>query len=190
MQPNKIAGMVVVAILLLVAPAAAYNGQVAANYAYNNAYNNVPNSQFYNDRGGDCTNFVSHALQAGGWSETGKYWYSSPHAWYSDWHSNPIGFSYSWGAANNLYAFMYYGSRANRVSGPSQLEIGDIIQMDYKNTGGNEVPDGIWDHSMIVTGEDSRGLLISSHSTNRRNYPLSDIQSAHAGARFAGWHIY
>jgi len=198
MNKNRFGTLAAIVLLTIIAlcattmPVAAYtyNRQAAANYAYNNAYNDVPGTWRFEVEGkGDCTNFVSHSLQAGGWRETGKYFYWSKYAWYSDWYQTP-GYSRSWVSATNLYRFMLYTTRADSVESADQMDIGDVFQIDYGN-------DGTWDHSMIVTGKDSRGLLMSYHTPNKRNRPLADvIEGAKAQAkaknipiRFAGWHI-
>lgn len=161
--------------------AGSYDRNKAASYAYNNAYNDVPWSSWYRANGGDCTNFVSNALQAGGWTEIGKYAYDSNAAWYFDYNYRPF-YSYTWGGANNFYRFLFYGNRAVSVSGPSQLQIGDVVQIDYER-------DNRWDHTMIVTGKDSRGLLVSYHTPNTRNEVLNDIVNRNPGARFMAWHL-
>lgn len=51
-------------LIATVSPAAAYNGQTAANYA--NVYALSTNSHYPNYGTTDCTNFVSQALDAGG----------------------------------------------------------------------------------------------------------------------------
>lgn len=189
MSGNKILrillAVAIFGIMTTAVEAGSYNRNTAASYAYNNALNDVPWSSWYRANGGDCTNFVSNALQAGGWTETGKYFYTSNYAWYIDWNYPP-GYSYTWGSANNFYRFLFYGNRAISVSGPSQLQIGDIVQMD-------KTRNGDWDHSMIVTGKDSRGLLVSYHSTEisgyRRNEVLNDVVNRNPGARFMAWHI-
>jgi len=177
--------MVLLCAMAMPAAAYSYNRQAAADYAYNNAYNGVPGSWYFGTIGGDCTNFVSHSLQAGGWRENNAG-QSSDHSWYYNYA--PQGYSYSWSGSHSLYRFMYYNLRATAVSDPNQLQIGDVIQIDYQD-------DGFWDHSMIVTGKDSRGLLISQHTTDRRNYPLSEIynrvneQYPGYNHRYEGWHI-
>jgi len=166
--------------------AGSYNRNAAASYAYNNAYNDVPGSWYFG-WSGDCTNFVSNALQAGGWTEIyGSNWMSSS-VWF---YNGPFGaqHSNSWSVSNDFFRFMYYSSRVTQVSNPDQLQIGDVIQIDYQD-------DRIWDHTMIITGKDSRGLLISQHSESRQNYPLSEtykrVNEQYPGKnhRYVGWHI-
>ena len=83
---------------------------------------------------------------------------------------------------------MLYTTRATSVGSADQMEIGDVFQIDSGW-------DGNWDHSLSVTGEDHRGLLMSYHTvgdpsqTGVRNEPLEDIINRNSGARFAGWHI-
>jgi len=181
-----------VAIAVVPAAAYTYDRQAAANYAYNNAYNNVPWSWFYNSHDGDCTNFVSHSLQAGGWRETGKYYYWRSSAWYCDWCNNPAGYSRTWGAANNLYRFLGSSGRADQLSVGHpyypRFKVGDVIQMDGVN---GKSANGVWDHTMIVTGiiVSDDDLLVSYHTPNKRNVRFSIIKAGNPNSRFVGWHI-
>ena len=53
-----------------------YNYQAMMDYAYNWAYGR---NSAYPNYGNDCTNFVSQAMEAGGWAETGGFrWDDSP----------------------------------------------------------------------------------------------------------------
>ena len=179
-------------VVITAVPAAAYryDRQAAADYAFNNAKNNVPWSWFFSSHGGDCTNFASHSLQAGGWRETGKYYYWRDSSWYCDWCNNPVGYSRTWGAAHNFYYFLTCSGRAYPVaiSKKMSLEKGDIVQIDYGRNNN-------WDHTMVVTGKTNNDLLMSYHSigdprkTGVRNRPLQKIINDNSGARFLGWHI-
>ena len=197
--------MVLVAVLLVMAfcvmatPAVAhsYNGEAAANYAYNNAYNNVPGTYVFKNGGGDCTNFVSHSLQAGGWREikqgvNGDY--RSSKVWY---YSYPYryGYSHTWTIADRFYDFLIYSGRAYPVSAKYKkhlLQKGDIVQIDYKDKYGRY---GHWDHTMIVTGKNGNDPLMSYHSTGSpsqtgvRNKSLTEIMNGNSDARFLGWRI-
>lgn len=52
------------------------------------------------------------------------------------------------------------------VNSPSQLRLGDVIQIDFTS-------DGTIDHTMVVTMIDSSGnIRVSQHTTNRTNEPL------------------
>ena len=177
-------GLLTMVLLCAIAtPAAAYsyNRQAAADYALQYAENRNAAYGDYTNCGGDCTNFVSQSLLAGDWRETGKYIYYSKYAWYYDGTNVPWR-SRSWTSATSLYRFMLYTTRAISVGSADQMDIGDIFQIDFDR-------DGTWDHSLIVTGEDYRGLLMSYHTPNTKNEPLEDIINRNSGARFAGWHI-
>lgn len=201
-KTKRITGTVVIATLLLtllcamIAPVAAYsyNGEVAANYAYNNAYNYVPGTSVFKDPGGDCTNFVSHSLQAGGWRELGG-WYTSNNVWFYN-YPYRYGYSHTWTVADRLYDFLTYSGRAYPVSVKYRkhlLQKGDVVQIDYKDNNGNY---GSWDHTMIVTDKNGDDPLMSYHSvgepsqTGVRNKSLTDIMNSNPSARFLGWRIY
>ncbi len=200
-QTDKTAGTIVAVVLLTMAllcvtamPAAAYtyDRNAAADYAYNNAYNSVPGTWYFEYRGGDCANFVSHSLQAGGWREI-KGWYKSDDVWYYDsWY--PGYCSYTWSGADNLFRFMSRTSRANPCSVERYshlLEKGDVVQMDYKDEHGNY---GSWDHSMIVTGKNGDDPLMSYHSNTEegreRDKSLSTIRQENPNVRFIAWSIH
>ncbi len=200
---TKRIGTIVVAMLLLtllcamVTPVAAYsyNGEAAANYAYNNAYNNVPGTYVFKNGGGDCTNFASHSLQAGGWREIGGWSYISSDVWFYD-YPYRYGYSHTWTVADRFYDFLAaHNNRAYPVSVKYRkhlLQKGDIVQIDYKDKYGNC---GYWDHTMIVTDKNGNDPLMSYHSvgepsqTGVRNKSLTEIMNDNSDARFLGWRI-
>lgn len=136
-----------------------YSWQNAVAYAakywssYNPAYPN------YNPCGGDCANFVSQCLRAGGETSDGT-WYThsgmgcqktSANCGSTAWVNN-------WGLRN--WAVNTHRGRA--VSSINQLGRGDIINYDWT---GN----GTFDHVAIITN--SASMLVTAHNTNRRNVP-------------------
>ncbi len=130
-----------------------------ARYANNNYYKNQPSSggsgvsyiDFYNPDNGsyDCTNFVSHALLAGGASvyDTGGSGISST-GWYCRSSGNR---SSSWTGVTNLYSFTTNnttkgpGGYSTSYSDPETDEwaVGDIMQFKF---------DGSWGHSTVIGG--------------------------------------
>lgn len=170
-----------------------YDGNAAKNYALNWAKNPNPAYRDFNPDGGDCTNFVSQSLMAGGWTEIGKYSYTSDDAWYYDWSSRG-GYSYTWTSATKLYNFLgRHYTRASPLSvarstpWPNYFKVGDIVQADWEK-------DGAWDHSMVVTGINGNDLLVSYHSPptpdgNKKDRSLQEIINENPNARFIGWHI-
>lgn len=188
--------MTVVAILLVVALCATvttaaaytYDRNAAADYAYNNAYNDVPGSWRFEYEGGDCANFVSHSLEAGGWREIGGS-YTSDDVWFY-YYPYRYGYSHTWTLADKFYRFMSRTSRANPCSVVRYrhlLERGDVVQADWDRN-------GVWDHTMIVTGKNGNDPLMSYHSANRenraRNRSLQEIMDDNTGARFIAWSVH
>lgn len=194
------ATLLAVLLCTIAAPTVAaysYNGQAAADYAYRNAYNDVPGSFVFEFGGDDYTNFVSHFLQAGGWREkhpspinSGDYRGSD--VWYYD-YPNWRGYSHTWAVADRFYDFLTYSGRAYPVSVKYKkhlLQRGDVVQIDYKDKYGNY---GHRDHSMIVTGKNGNDPLMSYHSTRKedrtRKRSLTEIMESSPDARFLGWRI-
>lgn len=157
-------------------PKGQYNREQAVNYAYKYAL--IPNTTKwanYEVYGGDCTNFISQCLYAGGIPfdhdgvDVTEKWY-----WYSDAYRTP-----SWSAADLLKKYMLtntgYGLVARLVD-LQEMEVGDVVQLGtlQKTT-----------HSMLVVGvvyselEPSKiiDLLLAQHSVSEGgrgyNVPLS-----------------
>lgn len=157
-----------------------YNQIAAANYALKYALSS--NSSSYRTYTNDCTNFISQCLAAGGWTETG----STLNRTQSDvWFYNSLGeslTSYTWAGANNHYQFHKVSGRSTMGTYTGQLRLGDILQVDF--TG-----DGVVDHTVIVSKEDSTGAdYVSYHTTNTLNKPLSQFISAcGTSAKFYVW---
>lgn len=130
-----------------------YNRQKAVDYA--NRWWDSANPAFpkFDD---DCTNFISQCLFAGG----------APMAGYPDrikgWWLKGGTWSYSWTTANALFWYLQNstkGLRGKRVQSESDLEIGDLIFLDF--TG-----DGRVDHSLIVTSIINGVPYVNAHTTN------------------------
>lgn len=124
-----------------------YDRQKAVEYALRFGKQPNPNYHYfklYGNIGGDCTNFVSQCLLAGGITQVfdgeSPWWYRDHNKW-----------SISWINAHSLYWCLKIRERQN-LNGPrgvevptvDELEIGDIIF--YENIKG-----GI-DHAAIITG--------------------------------------
>lgn len=120
---------------------ATYNGQAAANWAYNNVYS----AEDYNNA--DCTNFVSKAIRNGGMPTDGN-WYQGSVSWinvksFRNWVLNGHGVEY--------YSY-------------SSAQIGDVIQYYNKSKAD-------WTHSVIVTAKDnwSSYPYVCAHTSPQRN---------------------
>jgi hypothetical protein len=150
-----------------------YNNDKAVKYAL--TYALAPNPEYRylkgrDDGGGDCTNFISQCLKAGG----APFAYDSSPWWYNIRTINPQDdrWSMSWTVAHSLYWTLkrrgkskLRGLSANEVQEIDLLELGDLIQYEDKN--------GLIYHSAIVTAFIiEKGIqvpLISQHSVDGRN---------------------
>lgn len=146
-----------------------YNRDAAVDYAIKWALNRNPNFYDYSQLGGDCTNFASQILLAGGASMN----YHLTLGWY---YIDPNRKSPSWTGVDFLYNFLI----SNRTKGPFAIEttpakvgIGDLIQLSYQ--------EGRFNHTLVVTKlESSVGIeriFVSAHSIDRYNVKLSQTYS-------------
>jgi cell wall-associated NlpC family hydrolase len=155
-----------------------YGGAAAAQYAdtywstYNSAYPSFAN------KGGDCTNFVSQALLAGGiqmrTSGTGNA------AWYMLQNHKRYSYSVSWVNAQDDSVFLsqylpgvtkiadVYAPKPGDLVSDGDAQPGDVVLYDWNN-------DGTFDHEAIVTATDNTtnadGTVnydeVDAHTTNR-----------------------
>ncbi|MFC5719230.1 amidase domain-containing protein [Streptomyces gamaensis] len=126
--------------------------------------------------GGDCTNFVSQALKAGGWKHAPgkagdytKWWYGS------DTQSD------SWTGVNEWSWFAQNTKRVTPLKNVYQMEVGDVLQADFNR-------DGSKDHTMLVTYRDKLGipyLTYHSFDTYRRS-----MLSLSLTLPFTKWYAY
>lgn len=138
---------------------------------YNPAYRAYPLGT-----GGDCTNFVSQALKAGGWKHAPgkagdytKWWYGS------DTQSD------SWTGVNEWSWFALNSNRVKPLKYAYQMEVGDVLQADFNR-------DGSKDHTMLVTYRDALGtpyLTYHSFDTYRRS-----MLSLSVTLPFTKWYAY
>jgi hypothetical protein len=153
-----------------------YLRERAVNYALKYALS--PNPEYiyfleHGDGGGDCSNFISQCLRAGG----APMDFGGPRPW---WYNKGAGgtgddrWSVSWAVAHSLYWCLKVrnelklpGLKGEEVIDINMLEMGDVIQ--YENYS------GIVYHSGIVTSfgyEGGRKIpLISHHTYNAINVP-------------------
>lgn len=148
-----------------------YNREDAVNYAKRYALSPNPNFRYfgiYANIGGDCTNFTSQCLFAGGAPMT----YSTEYAW---WYNNSVTndtlddtWSIPWAVAHSLYWTLRVNMQ-NGYYGPKGLEVRDINAMELGDMIFYEGDNGIIYHSAIITSFDSSGPLISQHTFNALN---------------------
>ena len=148
-----------------------YNRVAAVNYAIKYAL--VPNKTYkyfksINEDGGDCTNFVSQCLRAGG----APMDYNNVRPWWYDIKRGKA--SVSWAVAHSLYWYLKINGSKNRntikgleVEDINVLELGDLIFYENYNN--------IIFHSTIITSfietSGNKVPLISQHSFDQLNAP-------------------
>ncbi|MFJ6723828.1 MULTISPECIES: amidase domain-containing protein [unclassified Streptomyces] len=145
---------------------ATYAKQYWSNY--NPAYPNF-NGQ---GAGGDCTNFVSQSLKAGGWKHVPGYVYD-----YTRWFGNADIQSHSFVGVNEWSWFAQNSKRTTPLTNVYQLDVGDVLQVDFDK-------DGSKDHTMIVTSR-NRGIpYLTYHSTNTYSRSLQSILASYPTAAY------
>lgn len=135
-----------------------YDREAALRYAHRWAYDRNPEYYDFDGLGGDCTNFVSQVLAAGGAEQN----YSQ-----NGWYFNSINDrSPSWSGVNELYEFLVsehdVGPRA-RVVDVSEAMAGDIVQLGSFENG--------YYHSLIIV--DPENMLVAAHTVDSDYRPLS-----------------
>lgn len=170
---------------------------IAYAYKWSKAGTNTHHNPDYPDFGlDDCTNFVSQAMQAGGFREIGSgdgctheetsvEWYveanPSPPLWclgnFRDWE-----WSTSWSVPWPFRDYFAYQNRYAAVPGWTTdvftakyyLSPGDVVQLQVPNG-----EDWLTYHTMIVTMEDENDLYVTYHSNalglDEVDKPLSSI---------------
>ncbi|MFG2370305.1 DNRLRE domain-containing protein [Streptomyces sp. NPDC048504] len=121
----------------------------------------------------DCTNFASKSLNRGGGMAM-KYGPASKRAnigywWRRSKITHPLHpQSYTWAGAPFLAQFISAMATWKWHSGPSGVQIGDIVFYNQDGTSFKGI-----DHTAVVTKIDSKGnIYISQHGKNRKNYPM------------------
>lgn len=159
----------------------AYDRQAAVDYARQwvglTAMTRNPKWGIYDDYGGNCNNFTSQCLYAGG-IPMDIYGYDTQQwKWYSDVpnsYAEARGRSSSWSGVDEFYTYVNenngYGLVAEADANLYTAEPGDVLQYGA---------DGEWKHSVLVTEvvKDDSGqpvdFLIASNTTDRIDWPMS-----------------
>ena len=114
--------------------AIAYGDKYCINY-------NLAKYNSYKGRGGDCANFVSQCLYAGGFPQDSE-WYRHSVAWIN--------------VMKQIAHFKEYGTFLNANNG--NLLKGNPIYFDWNG-------DGVYDHATICVGRNSNGVaILDSHT--------------------------
>ncbi|MFH8367817.1 amidase domain-containing protein [Streptomyces sp. NPDC018031] len=150
-----------------------YNYKAMASYAEKYWKNYNPAYRKFNDAGGDCTNFVSQSLKAGGWKHDSGVYSDYRNWWYDSSYQTS-----SWVGADEWSWFTLHHKRATNLSNVYYMGIGDIMQMDFNR-------DGSKDHSMIVTYRSSSGVpYLTYHSVNTYRKSVASIIASNPNAYY------
>lgn len=134
---------------------------------YNTAYRR------YSSVGGDCTNFVSQSLFAGGWKQV-----TSSREDYGTWYSKTSGESDTWIGVNEWSWFTQTAKRTTALANAYQMDVGDLLQMDFDR-------DGSKDHSMMTTYRSSSGVpYLTYHDTDTYRRSLSSLIASYPNSAY------
>lgn len=138
-----------------------YQRENAVAYARKYAFSQ--NSQFGNFAGigGNCTNFVSQSIYAGGCQMN----YTPTFGWY---YISLDDRSPSWTGVEYFYNFIIGNAGIGpfgRVATSDELEIGDVVQLGREGEG--------YYHTLLVVGFGEEGLLVAAQTDNAYARPLS-----------------
>ena len=158
------------------APKTATTYDYKAMAAYAEKYWNVYNKDYPDfsghGAGGDCTNFVSQSLKAGGWKHAPGYVYD-----YTKWFGNADIQSDSFVGVNEWSWFAQNSKRTKPLANVFQLEVGDVLQMDFDR-------DGSKDHTMIVTYKSGGVPYVTYHSNNTLRRSVASLVASYPNAYY------
>nr|WP_244190463.1 amidase domain-containing protein [Streptomyces caeruleatus] len=150
-----------------------YKGMAAYAEKYWRTYNKDYPDFNGQGAGGDCTNFVSQSLKAGGWKHVPGYVYD-----YTKWFGNAEIQSHSFVGVNEWSWFAQNSKRTTSLANVYQMDIGDVLQMDFDRNGSK-------DHTMIVTYRSPQGVpYLTYHSTNTYRRSLASIIASDPNAAY------
>jgi hypothetical protein len=142
-----------------------YNREAAVSYARKWAMARNPNYYNYHNLGGDCTNFVSQCLLAGG----GVMNHERDNGWY---YYGPNAHSPSWTGVTFLHRFLTRKGGAGPIGHEvpmSEAEIGDLTQFAED--------EGRFSHTQIIVSagypRSLEKILIAAHTVDSLDRPLS-----------------
>src|SRR5262245_44617292 len=159
-----------------------YNRIAAVNYAQKWALSRNPQFPNYSAAaggGGDCSNFISQCLNAGGWPMIDG-WNRDKYAWWAEKDKT----SRTWSSASWFGGYISNCGIAQPCE-RNDLVIGDIATIVYQNEH--------IDHAMMITEvrylKSGPAFLYCGHSTDRLNYPLAAAELEQRGNGIIYWKV-
>ena len=151
-----------------------YNRERAVEYARRWALSRNPLFIDFTGRGGDCTSFVSQCIFAGcgvmNYTETFGWYYISPMERAPAWSGVDEFFNFMTGAPEFVAANGGTGPQGVDVTDASQIEIGDVIQLQNDR--------GEFYHSLIISEITEGDILVCAHSDDALDRPISTYNFA------------
>lgn len=144
-----------------------YNREKAVSYAQRWALNSNPTFYHFGGIGGDCTNFISQCLLAGG----APMVFDKIYGWY---YKNSRDRSASWTSVKYLQDYLLRKKRFGinaKIEKIQNLYVGDLIQL-------RQSPNQIFNHTVIITKITGNEIYVCAHSNDALNRPLSDYNFA------------
>lgn len=131
-------------------------------------------NDYYRTYDNDCTNFISQAMHAAGWTMVGsEYGRADTRRWNYGYYSWTT--SYTWAGAHNWWWYAHRSGRTSSRDNVWKMWQGDVLQLDYGR-------DRHLDHSMIVVSRSpgnsqtyATELYLNYHSVNTYKRPLTEI---------------
>ena len=128
-------------------------------YAFRWAYEYNPNYYNFTYLGGDCTNFISQCLFAGGF----KMDYT-PYGWYYNFVNDRVP---SWTGVNEFWSYAINNDKSVGVKlkqvNLDNVELCSVIQLFNGDR---------FYHSLLVTSIDNGIIKVTAHDNNVKNVPL------------------
>ena len=133
-----------------------YDRQSAIEYAQKWALSSNPNFYHFGGIGGDCTNYISQCLLAGGAVMN-----------YTKYYENSNNRSPSWTSVQYLERFLINNSDIGpfaKIETINNLEVGDLIQIRQNPL--------IFNHTLIISKIENGEIFVCAHSNDALNKPL------------------
>ncbi len=139
-----------------------YDRAKAVNYAQQWALKSNPRFYHFGGIGGDCTNFISQCLLAGGAVMN----YNKYYGWF---YISQINRSPSWTSVEYLERFLLRSKGVGifaKIADINTLEVGDLIQLRQNPSHFN--------HTVIITKIENGEIYVCAHSNDALNKQLRD----------------
>ncbi|MCX4991207.1 MULTISPECIES: amidase domain-containing protein [unclassified Streptomyces] len=152
---------------------APYDYAAMATYAETYWKNYNPAYRSFNAVGGDCTNYLSQVLKAGGWATV-----TSSDEEYGTWNYGTSSQTDTWVGVNEWSWFTQTARRSTPLANVYQMDIGDVMQMDFDK-------DGSKDHSMITSYRSSGGVpYLTYHDADTYRRSVSSLIASYPNSAF------